>query len=195
MQGWWFVPLIAIVVAVLASVFRGAEEAKRRANQRERGSGDPRRERPQSEASGIDQFLEEIRRRQAARQGSSPSSQVETQRPRESPPAPPPVVRIEPPPRRRERPVVAVPVDAPNIPTLVLAEIPITPPAPLPPPPPPAAGVVPKREAAATTAVRAQLAAMLKSKTGLQAALIMREIFEGPLYRRRQKSMPFRPGA
>ena len=195
MAGWWFVPLIAIVVAVLASVFRGAEEAKRRANQRERGGGEPRRDRPQSETSGIDQFLEEIRRRQAARQGSSQSSQVETQRPREFPPAPPPVVRVEPPPRRRERPVVVVPVDAPNIPTLVLAEVPITPPSPPPPPPPPAAGVVPRREAAATTAVRAQLAAMLKSKSALQAALIMREVFEGPLCRRSHRSMPLRPGA
>ena len=66
--GWELilVPLIAMVVAVLASIFRGAEEARRRQNQRP--GGEPRRERSRSDGSGIDQFLEEIRRRQAARQ-------------------------------------------------------------------------------------------------------------------------------
>src|SRR5438309_8634627 len=126
--GWELilVPLIAMVVAVLASIFRGAEEARRRQNQRP--GGEPRRERSRSDGSGIDQFLEEIRRRQAARQTQremrrppiepGPEAAVE-ERPMPVEP-PPPQRRREP---RREAPVVAAAVVVPSIPIASLPEL------------------------------------------------------------------------
>jgi len=174
-----------MIVAILASVFRGAEEAKRRNNQRSGGGPDSRRERPpRSESSGIDQFLEEIRRRQAARQESARASQRESRSPpdEETPPpliaeAPPP----EPPPprRRREVPVLAVAVEAPNVP-VVVADIPAARPVPT------AAPVVLRTVDPVTSAVRDQLAALLRTKPGLRTAVLLHEVFGEPKCRQRR---------
>jgi hypothetical protein len=77
-------------------------------------------------------------------------------------------------------PVLTVAIEAPGVPVAVVAEVPTAQPQSASAP----AVVVPEREAAATTAVRAQLAGLLKSKSGLQSALILREIFDKPKCRR-----------
>ena len=175
------VPLIAMIVAILASVFRGAEEAKRRNNRRSGSDPDARRGRPRSDSSGIDQFLEEIRRRQAARQESGRTAQRETPSPREEVPSPPVEEQPPPPPRRREAPVITLAVEAPSAPVIVPVEIP---------PARPVASaapvvVFPVTAATAPSAVRDQLTALLRTKPGLRTALLLREIIGEPKCRRR----------
>jgi hypothetical protein len=173
------VPLIAMIVAVLASIFRGAEEAKRRNNQRRGAGSEPRRERPRTDSSGIDQFLEEIRRRQATRQESARTRQRE---PREEATAPVLVEERRPPRREppREEAVVIVPV--PTVPAAPAVEVPLARPAPI----APAIVTIPQKENPDVTAARAQLLAMLKSKAGLKTAFLIREVLDQPMCRRRR---------
>ena len=176
MQRWEviLVPLIAMIVAVLASIFRGAEEAKRRNNQRRGAGSEPRRERPRTDSNGIDQFLEEIRRRQAARQESSRSRQRE---PREELSAP---VVIEERGSSREEAVVIVPV--PSVPIAPTVDVPLARPAPIAPP----VVTIPQQEHPDVAAARTQLLAMLKSKHGLRTAFLIREVLDQPICRRRR---------
>lgn len=185
------VPLIAMVVAILASVFRGAEEAKRRNNNQRQGTGpESQRERPRTDSSGIDQFLEEIRRRQAERQDSARTTQREMRKPRQAPPTAPaeerpmPPVELPPqPPRRREVPILAVALEVPIVPAIAVPEVPIARPVFS------AAPVVnvPRTEGtAAAGAVRTHLAAILKTKPGLRTAFVLREIFDTPMCQRRR---------
>jgi hypothetical protein len=181
------VPVIALVVAVLASIFRGAEEAKRRGGARP--GSEPRRDRPRSESGGIDQFLEEIRRRQAARQESARDAERETRKPLVEPIVAQPARPVEAPrmprPRKpsREIPTVIVaPAVPPSQPKLAVVEldvpevIPLARSTALPvQPEPPKAGVT-----------RADLMTLLKSGQGLQMAFVLREILDPPICRRRR---------
>jgi hypothetical protein len=177
MRGWEviLVPLIALAVAILASIFRGAEEVKRRQQQRGGGGPDSRSERARPEGSGIDQFLEEIRRRQAARQAPR-----ETRRPGEEPPPAEPSPPLAPPPPRRDRvpeaPIVIQTVPVPSAPVPVLLDRPVLG------APPPAEVVT--RATPAVAALRAQLAGIFKTRQGLQTAFLLREILSEPKSRR-----------
>src|SRR5262249_4059422 len=131
--------------------------------------------------SGIDQFLEEIRRRQAARQESGRTAQREMPSPPEEVPPPPVEERPAPPPRRREAPVLTLAVEAPSPP--VIAPVEILPARPVPGAVPVVVGPVPA--APATSAVRDQLTALLRTKPGLRTALLLHEIFGEPKCRRR----------
>jgi hypothetical protein len=179
-----FIPLIAMIVAVLASVFRGAEEVRRRNNQRRAGGPESGRERQRPDSGGIDQFLEEIRRRQAARQDSARTSQREMRTPREEPsPVPTPVEAPPPPRRRRNIPVLEVAVETPPVPAVVVAEMPVVLPAPIAAP----EAIVRQRESAVpASAVSGQVAALLKTKVGLRTTFVLREIFDAPMCRRRR---------
>ena len=175
------IPVIAMIVAVLASIFRGAEEMRRRNNQRPGSGSAPRREGPVGDSNGLDQFLEEIRRRQAARQESARSAQRETRRPREGPT--PVLTPVDmPPPRRREVPVLEVALEVPPAAAAAVTEVAVVGPSPIAPP----VLAPPAESAVAASAVREQTAALLKSKSGLRTAFVMREVLGMPMCRRRR---------
>ncbi len=175
----FLIPAIATIVAIVASIIRGIEEAKQREAQIRRNG--TRRERERPEPSGMDQFLEEIRRRQASRQEEARAAQRAMRKSRERPespeetPAPPPAP-VAPPPVRREpqaeAPVVVVAVPAMEVP--LVRPVPIL----------PAPVLAPKPADEKANANRERLAELLKSRAGLQTAFLLREILDAPKCRK-----------
>jgi hypothetical protein len=192
------IPLIALGVWVLGTVFRGAEDERQKAlRQQPRRPGGPRppQRRP---ATDLDRFLEEARRRReaAARPAPPPPPvarppeprpaerlplrQREQARPtavtrRPEPPPPPPLPLAEAVTVRRAEPV------AEARPAVVVEAVP----APPPPPAPPAPATVEVRARTATgAAVQDQVAALLRSPRGAGAAFVLTEILGPPLCRR-----------
>jgi hypothetical protein len=206
------VPLIALGVWILGTLFRPEEDE--RAKQRRRGplEGGARLP-PRRPVTDLDRFLEEARRRrETAERGRSASPPAETAPEPQQRVARPPLLQDRPsrePPRRprpapstpsrrpaAEVPValpvarpVTIPVPEPSIPTAVV--VPIA--EPIPPPADAAevspAGVhpdAPHKRSPVLTPVLAQVAALLRSPQSAGAALVLREIFDQPLCRRRR---------
>jgi len=123
-MGWeiWIIPIIAVAVWILSSLFRNPEQNER-AGQRNRQSDQDREARRSRSGSGgtdLDKFLQEIQRRRSSssqqEQRSSPSPQAQPERPTEqrssplqtdvprraaSERRPPTVQRVEVPPKQR----------------------------------------------------------------------------------------------
>ena len=187
------IPLIAVGVWVLGTVFRGAEDERQKAlRQRRPGGPRPPQRRP---ATDLDRFLEEARRRReaAARPAPPPRPAVEprpaepraperrplrqreperptavTRRPEPLPPPAPPeaIVAV-----RRAEPVVEA------RPAVVVEAA----------PPPPAPAVVQVRaRTASAAAIQDQVAALLRSPQAAGAAFVLQEILGPPLCRRRR---------
>jgi hypothetical protein len=195
MQHWEIlvIPLIAVGVWVLGTIFRGAEDERQKAAMRQRRPGGPAGPRPQRRpVTDLDRFLEEARRRReaAARPAPPPRPpepraperrpllQREPERPTAVTRRPEPLARPAPPPPPPEA-VVAVRRAEPVVVEAV--------PAPHPPPPAPPPAVVEVRARTATgAAIQDQVAALLRSPRGAGAALVLTEILGPPLCRRRR---------
>ncbi|SRR5579885_1692520 len=164
-MGWesFIVPVIVVAVWIIATLLRGAEQAK--------GGGQPGGRR-QGKATDLDRFLREVqRRRQAAER---PEERAE----RRSPP-----VRTQPSMPPPESIPVALPVEevaaAVAVPTApVLAVVEAAPP--LPPPDMSARGLPPRPESQALAGLRK----LMRSREGLRQAMILREVLGPPLARR-----------
>jgi hypothetical protein len=201
------VPLIALAVWVLGTLFRGTEEKGRPRRPGEGPRGPTRRP-----VTDLDRFLEEARRRREVAErrtvpggsrGEGPSPEVVPVPPREQRPAraSPPRVAERRPVRPREVPT-ARPVSPPAprrppeqvpevIPVRVLEAVPVEPRAEAPPgeagrlaleSPPPRA----TRDRPPSPAV-AQAVALLSNPKTAAAALVLREILGEPLCRRRHR--------
>src|SRR5947209_4681140 len=95
------IPLIAVGVWLLGTIFRGVEEERQKARPRRPGEGGPMR-RP---VTDLDRFLEEARRRrEAAEERSNPQGPVWAQILEPSPAPPPEAVEPAPPRPRKPRP-------------------------------------------------------------------------------------------
>ncbi len=191
--------LIPVAVVILASIFRGAEQ-KNKKDRNSSPSGEPRN--PSRRAgTDLDRFLEEARRR---RETSERRETVGTRQESVAPkPAPPPRQKNQsrptpprprempaPPPRRQPVLLEEVPVGRPVV---VLAEP--TPaqlvrpgestsvkPVELAAPPPAPMNTQQK----APSLVLQQVARMLSSPQSVAAAVVLREIFDQPMCRRRR---------
>lgn len=204
------IPLIALGVWILGTIFR-TEEEKARNRPRRPGEGGGRS--PQRRTTELDRFLEEARRRREVaerRQQPEPSPRPPEPRPQAArPPAPPrpperrPARTREAAPPQRPAPVArrqVEPAGAPQQPTaapvvaeaVVVVEPPvvITPsallaPVPVPPPaprlPPPSA-----QRPRTLTPVAAQVQGMLRNPQNAAAAVVLSEIFGPPLCRRKR---------
>jgi len=192
--------LIPVAVVILASLFRGAEQR----NKKDRPLAQGRESRNPSGRGGtdLDRFLEEARRRrEAAERREAAGTRQEIEMPKPTPPPPrqkrqsrptPPRPREMPEPTPRRKPVVLeeVPVARPVV---VLAEPtpaqPVRPgestsvkPVELAAPPPAPINTQPK----APSPVLQQVARMLRSPQSAASAIVLREIFDQPLSRRRR---------
>jgi hypothetical protein len=207
------VPLIALGVWILGTLFRNEEDE--RARQRRRGSleGGGVRVPPRRPVTDLDRFLEEARRRrEAAERGRSSSPAAATEAP---PPRPmrPPLQQDRPAREAPRRPRSSSPAGPPRRPA---AEVPVAravpsspPPAeadvvrvvraesvPVPVAPIPVAEPVPPARALPAPAmpqpgrgqvrnpILTQVVALLRSPQAAGTALVLREIFDQPLCRR-----------
>jgi hypothetical protein len=194
------IPLIAVGVWVLGTVFRGAEDERQKALRQRRPAGGarPPQRRP---ATDLDRFLEEARRRREAaarpepppppaarpaeprRPEPRPLRQREPERPAAVTRRPEPPPRPAPPARPKAEPVVAVrraePV-AEARPAVVVEAVPA------PPPPPPVPVVEVRARTAIGAAVQDQVAALLRSPQAAGAAFVLQEVLGPPLCRRRR---------
>jgi hypothetical protein len=199
------IPLIAVGVWVLGTIFRGAEDERQKAAMRQRRPGGPYGPRPPQRrpATDLDRFLEEARRRrEAAARPAPPPPPPPVARPAEPRPAerrplrqreperPQAVTRrpepLAPPPPAPPEAIIAVrraePVVEARPPVVVVAA-----PAPSPPPAAPPVPVVEVRARTATgAAIQDQVAALLRSPRGAGAAFVLTEILGPPLCRRRR---------
>jgi hypothetical protein len=205
----WLILLIPVAVSILSLLFRPPKEEPRRGGRLRPnppdGANPPRPAR--RSVSDIDQFLEEInrRRREAAERRRAPEPPPLVP-PREERPAPalPPRPRPAPPPERparrpeRETPLVPPRVRerVPEPRRMVIAEAVV---APVEAPPAPRIEVVEaaavivaqvQRPRRAVSPALAQLLPLLSRPQGLRNAVLLREIFEGPVSRRPHRS-PF----
>ncbi len=171
------IPLIALGVWILGTLFKGEEE---RLKKNARRPGAPPRRTPRRPVTDLDRFLEEARLRREAeeKRKASPPPPLRHERPlrpREAPPRPArPTSRIE------ETPV-APPVVAEAV---VIAPRPQTATQPSPPAPPPL-------PFAAASEVRVspllqQVRSLLSKPQTVGAAFVLREIFDRPLCMRRR---------
>ena len=207
------VPLIALGVWILTSIFRGAEEAKDQPRQPAPGATPPSRP-----ASELDRFLEEARRRRDKAQAPPAPEEVPLAMPVAvlPPVAPPP--RPEPKPRKREpqvtssprkrepapasssratneplmariedRPSFVNPASAQANPMMALPTNMETPSLPTLPSPtmntPATANDQSRRDA---SPLRAALSSMLRDRKSLATAFILHEILDKPLCMRRE---------
>jgi hypothetical protein len=181
------IALIPVAVWILATIFRGVEEAKEKGRPpRPRGDGAQVKV-PRRPAGELDRFLDEARRRRepSPKRRAEPTvtGPLELERvPVEKPaPRPPVVVRREPPkPRKAEAPV-PVPVAPP-----VVVVAPPLPEPPLP-PPPQLRPAVPPRPASPLVA---RLGGMLRDRDSLALAFVLREVFDRPVSQRRVGEPP-----
>jgi hypothetical protein len=194
-----FVPIIATAVMILAMAFRPREEEDRPGSRRLRPNGSPRPgERPRQDSQGIEAFLEEIRRRQALREGRSlaqqPAPIISRELPETSvelaPPKPAsPVPALTPP--IRFQATVAIP---PEVPVLAVAAVAQAPPEPFAAPiaaeflQPVRVQPLPSTADRAAAQTRDQLLTLLRSDQGLRTAFLLREVLDAPLCKRRPRA-------
>jgi hypothetical protein len=204
----WLILLIPVAVSILSLLFRPPKEEQRRGGRvRPNPPNGPGPQRPaRRSVTDIDQFLEEInrRRREAAerRRGAEPPPLIPPREERPAPvplPRPRPAAQVEKPLRRPEREKPVPPrlrERVPDPPRVVFAEAVVaaveegrTPQAEIievatvvqaPP-------TVPRRN---VSPALAQLMPLLSRPRGLRNAILLREIFEGPVSRRPHRS-PF----
>ncbi len=176
------IALIPVAVWILATIFRGVEEANEKNRPRPRGDGAQVKV-PRRPSGELDRFLEEARRRrdpaQKPRREPTPAEAALPER------VPPPVEKPAPrPPARREehrprtRPRVEIPIPAPPV---VVVTTPAPAPEPVPPPPPPRLAAPPRP----VSPVAKRLGAMLRDRDSLALAVILREVFDRPVSQRR----------
>jgi hypothetical protein len=172
------IPLIALGVWILSTIFRSVED-EREKNRPRRSGEQGNRPRPTASrrpVTDLDRFLEDARRR---REGP----------PRRAP-EPRPAPRVERPVSRPVPTLEALPAAVPtprSVPEVWRAPVPqvlpvAPPPLPLPEIPlavPPPAGAA--RPARPVSPFLTQLAGLLQKKDSLRAALVLREIFDRPL--------------
>ena len=209
------VPLIALGVWILSTIFKGAEEGKDKPRQQGDGAAPPRR--PPSE---LDRFLEEARRRRdKSQQRPAPVAETEPERKTPAavlPPASPPPPRPEP--RRREpqpagemrkrepapassaralndaqlvriedRPSFANPASAQAKPMMALPTNMETPSLPtLPTPTMNTPATSSDQNRRDASPLRAALATLLRDRKTLATAFILHEILDTPLCKRRE---------
>jgi hypothetical protein len=183
-MGWEIlvIPIVVVAVWIISTVIRGADESRK--------ANPPRRKRPE-QATDLDRFLREVRRRREAAEGEEESSSRVD--PEEEEP-----IAVEP--RRPTRPrakwqtppeediAVVLPVEAVPVARLVLAAPVLraveAPPLPALPPNATAEALPPRPESRALVGLRQ----LLQSRDGLRRAMILKEVFGPPLaLRRRQK--------
>ena len=173
------IPIIALAVLILASVFRG-EADKRRIRQASAPEDEsPAPSRPPEDRAGIDRFLQEIQARQRAREAERPAPILVTVPPAE--PTAPETARgiLRPPVRALPRAVpLAIPVTEPSSESLEVAVAAVAVEA-----PPPRPAPLPR----AIPVGLAQFSSLLWSPSGLRTAVLMREILDPPLCRRRRR--------
>jgi outer membrane biosynthesis protein TonB len=190
--------VVIVVLTVLGSLLKGADEPK--APQRMPGDDRPRT------ITEVDKFLEEINRlkRKAASEQAAPppvrpsTLQAPPPKPRPMEPFPPPRPRpaVAEVPRPRPRPVppprpaptrAPAPVRAPEPVVLDVVEVvqSVKPVDVLPPPPPPSP--TPGRSQTVTPSpTLAQFRDLVRTRTGLQTAIVLQEVFGPPRCRRRR---------
>ncbi len=188
------IPLIALGVWILGTLFKGEEERLKK-NAR-RPSAPARQPLPRRPVTALDRFLEEARLRREAeerRKAPPPPPPPSISRPplserplrqRETPPRP---AR---PPKRTEEIPVALPVARPVTPPVVAEAVLVTPrPQPAtetpPSPPPPAVPIVPR--ATPSSPILQQVRSLLSEPRTAGAAFALREIFDRPLCMRRRR--------
>ncbi len=188
----WLILLIPVAVSILSLLFRPTKEEPRRPNVPGRGPG-PRPAR--RSVSDIDQFLEEInrRRREAAERRRAPEPVAVPIPPVEQRPVPPPPRPVPPPvarpARRPERERALPPRVRPRVPEperVIVAEevvvaVPVEKPA-------EAAGAritFPIKRPRPTSRALEQIFPLLRDPQGLRSAIVLREILDGPVCRRR----------
>lgn len=191
----WLVPIIALAVLILGSIFRAGEQ--QRSGSAKPGSDDDKGGRPRRTPTEIDEFLREARRRRTAEAESK--RQAEPFPPPVTPPKPVPRPQIRPrprpsrpaapPPRRVELlqeeviPVVLPATLEPVTPGRTADHLPSRPERPrvAEPVPPPA----PRWEQDKKPAPALQtLASLLGSRENLRLVIVLREILDPPLCRR-----------
>jgi outer membrane biosynthesis protein TonB len=218
MQMHWevlIIPLIAIGVWVLSTIFKGVEDERQKERLR-RGPGNqgggPRPRRP---VTDLDRFLEEARRRRqtAAQPRLAEPVQEVRPRPSEQQPTPPPprpvpvppraaparterprpvrtqpaVRRVEPAPTRRPIPMEPV-TEVQPIPVVVpVADRPepTSQPAPSPSPAPPPAAPATVMQPQPASPALARLVGLLRSPQSAATAFVLREIIDEPKCKRR----------
>jgi len=213
---WWeslIIPLIALAVWILSTVFRGEEEQPKERPRRPGTEGRPRP--PRRGTTELDRFLEAARARRnkpiakpdEQERPPQPEPVVLEAMPVEQPPEklrprPSPIVERQPRPRPAKaspplaepvRPPVAMPVGPPAQITRpsALPQVPVTetrtptqnPPGESPPAP---AMIVPPTQARRPSPAALKLLEMLKDKQTLAAAVMLREVFDRPLALRRR---------
>jgi hypothetical protein len=193
----WLIPLVVVFVIILSTLARITQEEKKRLPPRPRpgGEGDgPGR--PRRSPSEIDRFLQEVNRRR--REASEHARPVVKERPvtrrpvserpvRRETPSPSQDIPSAVPPTPRTptpAPVVLMPTTQPSA---VVAEVVAAKPSPAAP-----AGSVTPGPSAAVVAAKPQtptavhLRQQLKNPQTLRTALVLREVLDGPLCRRRR---------
>jgi hypothetical protein len=184
------IPLIALGVWILGTLFKGGEDERFKNLGRKPGGGGGRLP-PRRPVTDLDRFLEEARLRREAeerRQAPPPLPARPTMsrpplRERPAPPRETPVSRNVPPPQRKGEVSPAIPVARP-IPKAVLEEPillePVAEPA-------PARSVVPAttRETRPSPLLQ-QVRSLLSKPQSARTAFALREIFAPPLCRRRR---------
>lgn len=180
------IPLIALGVWILGTLFKSGEDEKMKRGVRRPGSGAGRgpSRRP---VTDLDRFLEEARRRREQEERPKPP-------PARAPVARPPLrerpsrvsdtpPRVAPPVIRAPEIPVAVPVARPiEQPALVEPVVAATPTREAAPPPPPA----PMPRPAPTSPILQQVRSLLSKPQTAGTAFVLREIFDRPLCQRRR---------
>jgi hypothetical protein len=161
--------LIPLGVWILATIFRGIEDAREQEKPRPEPGERPLRT-PRRPTSELDRFLEEARRRRDS-SPKRPAEPVLEALPVPKPPEPAPPPRVERRPAKPREPRKA-PEPAPQ--SVVLpVELP---------PPPPAPARLPAR--GQPSPALAKITAMLRDREVVATALALREIFDKPLSQR-----------
>jgi hypothetical protein len=173
------IPVIALVVLILASVFRGDADKRRIRRPPPEEEDTPEPARAPEDTASIDRFLQEIQARQRAREAerSAPVMVAIPVTPAEAPP--PEMVKPMPRPPIRATWTEPPPVRTTIVPTAMPVEVAVAAVVVEPEPPPPLRPV-PR----AIPSSRADLVALLRSSSGLRTAVLLREILDPPLCRR-----------
>lgn len=190
----WLIPLVALAVWILSNLARVREEEQpRRARPPQARSDAESAEAQPRKNSDVDQYLEEARRRREQREARK-KAEAEARRstpvreePRRAPPPVPPA-RVDPVRKPAPPPLPKVVVKSapaarssnPNLEEVVVAKI-VTPPS------PPPADVLPQVIETKTLQQpsRPKVFELLRSRDKLQAAFVLREVFDAPLCKRR----------
>jgi len=205
----WIILLIAAGTFILLNLLRSREEARRqppRARNSARRASDESEGGRQEPITDLDRFLREVHSRRSAAGAEPPAARPAPERPRKSSPLP--TGRVAPPPKRRSgRPeersttrrsnVSETPLEA--IPVAIAVEVPVrAEPQPSTPNPyvvgfpgaspmPPAPSTAGPIAASMSRPGQGAFVGLLSSRQSLRDVMILREIFDPPLCKRRPK--------